>query len=179
MDYKESLRARVRLLKGLPLATVEKLVQNLTVNHGADELMRVLKGLGYQVGIISGGFEIAAKHLQKQLGLDFAFANALEIKAGVLTGEVRDPIIDAEMKAKLLTDVAAREGIPLEQTIAIGDGANDALMLAKAGLGIAFHAKATLKEVADTSLSSGGLDRILYLLGMSAKDVKDFLKNSG
>jgi phosphoserine phosphatase len=176
-DFRESLRQRVALLKGLKHSQVVELSKNLPLNDGAQDLMRVLKGLGYKVGIISGGFDIAADHLRKRLGLDFAYANKLEIIDGVLSGRVHDPIVDASMKAQLLTEIALRENIPLEQTIAIGDGANDALMLAKAGLGIAFHAKPQLKKMAATSVSSGGLERILYLLGMSAQDVEEFLLN--
>lgn len=175
-DFSESLRKRVHMLKGLAKARVDELAYNLVLNNGAEDLMRVLKGLGYKIGIISGGFNIAAEHLKQRFGLDFAYANELEVIDGVLTGRVHEPIIDAAMKARLLIEVAARENIPLEQTIAIGDGANDAMMLAKAGLGIAFHAKPQLKKVAATSVSSGGLERILYLLGMSGKDVEEFLR---
>lgn len=176
-DFSESLRRRVAMLKGLNKDRVDELANNLTLNEGAQDLMRVLKGLGYKVGIISGGFNFAAEHLKERLGLDFAYANKLEIIDGVLSGRVHEPIIDANMKAQLLIDIARRHNIPLEQTIAIGDGANDALMLAKAGLGIAFHAKPQLKKVAATSVSSGGLERILYLLGMSGKDVEEFLRD--
>lgn len=175
-DFAESLRQRVFMLKGLSLSRIVELTNNIPLNNGAENLMRVLKGLGYKIGIISGGFDIAADHLRERLNLDFAFANKLEINEGVLTGFVHTPIVDAPMKAQLLMSIANREKIPLEQTIAIGDGANDALMLAKAGLGIAFHAKPQLKKLAATSVSSGGLEGILYLLGMSARDVEDFLK---
>lgn len=174
-DFSESLKKRVAMLEGLSWQLVHELSTALPLNEGALELMRVLKGLGYKVGIISGGFNTAADHLRERLGLDFAYANQLEIEDGRLTGRVHPPIIDASMKANLLIEIANRENIPLEQTIAIGDGANDAQMLAKAGLGIAFHAKPQLKKVAATSVSSGGLERILYLLGMSAKDVEEFL----
>jgi len=174
-DFSESLRKRVALLKGLSKERVDALANKLALNEGAEDLMRVLKGLGYKIGIISGGFNFAAEHLKERLGLDFAYANKLEVIDGLLSGHVHEPIIDASMKAQLLIDIARCHNIPLEQTIAIGDGANDALMLAKAGLGIAFHAKPQLKKVAATSVSSGGLERILYLLGMSGKDVEEFL----
>ena len=175
-DFSESLRRRVGLLKGLSLEKCAGLAQSLPLNEGATELIGVLKGLGYKVGIISGGFTLAAKVLQETLRLDFAYANELHVKDGVLTGEVSEPIIDAEKKADLLTWIAHKEQIPLDQTIAIGDGANDALMLTRAGLGIAFHAKPVLKKIAATSVSTGGLDRILYLLGMSEQDRQEFLE---
>jgi phosphoserine phosphatase len=177
-DFSESLEKRVKMLKGLKESCVINLTRDLPLNPGAEDLMRVLKGLGYKIGIISGGFDIAAERLRERLNLDFAFANRLEISDGILTGAVHSPIVDAGMKARLLMHIAQRENIPLEQTIAIGDGANDALMLAKAGLGIAFHAKPQLKKLAATSVSSGGLERILYLLGMSGRDVQDFLAES-
>lgn len=175
LDFCESLRRRVALLKGLSLQSLRELVGELPLNPGAEELIAVLKGLGYKVGIISGGFDIAADLLKNRLGLDFAYANRLDVSGGVLTGKVIEPIVDAEKKADLLAWIAHKEQIPLEQTIAIGDGANDAFMLSRAGLGIAFHAKPVLKKAASASVSSGGLERILYLLGMNARDIKDFL----
>ncbi len=175
-DFCESLKKRVAFLKGLPCSYLIELAKNLPLDPGAKELITVLKGLGYKVGIISGGFRIAADTLKDMLGLDFAYANRLETREGVLTGQVIEPIVDAEKKADLLEWIAQKEQIPLEQTIAIGDGANDALMLSRAGLGIAFHAKPILKKAASTSVSSGGLDRILYFLGMSAQDIQEFLQ---
>jgi phosphoserine phosphatase len=175
-DFKESLKRRVSFLKGLESHRLEELAERLPLTDGAEPLIKVLKGLGYKVGIISGGFTVAAEKLKNRLGLDFAYANKLEIVDGRLTGKVDEPIVDAEKKADLLSWVAHKEGIPLEQTIAIGDGANDALMLAQAGLGIAFYGKPSLRKSADTSVSSGGLEKILYLLGMNAHDVEDFLR---
>ncbi len=175
MDFQESLRRRVQLLKGLSVDRLMEMAKRLPLNSGATELIQVLKGLGYRVGIISGGFDFAAGIFKEKLDLDFAYSNKLEIKAGALTGRVQGPIIDAQKKADLLCEVAEQEGIPLEQTVAIGDGANDALMLAKAGLGIAFYGKPQLRRAADTTVSSGGLERILYLLGMTEKDVQEFL----
>lgn len=174
-DFRESLKRRVELLAGLEVKHLEHLANHLPLSHGAVDLIKVLKGLGYKVGIISGGFSVAADKLKEMLGLDFAYSNRLEIVNGKLSGKVEGPVVDAEKKADLLAWVAHKEGIPLEQTIAIGDGANDALMLAQAGLGIAFHAKASLRKSADTSVSSGGLERILYLLGMNSHDVEEFL----
>ncbi len=166
LNYEESLRARVALLADMPMSLAHDIARNLPVTEGAEELLRVLRGLGYKTAVISGGFSFAAEALRQRLGLDYAFSNHLEVRDGRLTGRVLDPIVGPQRKADLLDALAQREGIPLEQTIAIGDGANDLLMLEKAGLGIAFHAKPRLREAADTSLSSGGLDRILYLLGL-------------
>lgn len=175
MPYEESLKQRVALLKDMPLADVLKVASDPPVTDGAPELLKVLRGLGYKTAVISGGFSFAAEALRARLGLDYAYSNQLEVKDGKLTGRVLEPIVGPQRKADLLDALAQREGIPLEQTIAIGDGANDLLMLEKAGLGIAFHAKQKLREAADTSLSSGGLDRILYLLGLRARDVREFL----
>ncbi len=176
LDFRASLNQRVALLRGLSLAQVNRVVSELRLTPGAEDLVRVLKSLGYQMGIISGGFEQAANHFRDKLGLDFAYANRLEIEDGKLTGRVLAPIVDANRKADLLDIIAQSKQIPLEQVIAIGDGANDALMLAKAGLGIAFHAKPILKQAADTTISAGGLDRILYLLGIHGKEIAEFLR---
>ncbi|MBT9555442.1 MAG: phosphoserine phosphatase SerB [Myxococcales bacterium] len=173
MNYEESLKARVALLAGMPMSLALDIANRLPVTDGAEELLRVLRGLGYKTAVISGGFSFAAEVLRQRLGLDYAYSNQLEVKDGRLTGRVFEPIVGPQRKADLLDALAQREGIPLEQTIAIGDGANDLLMLEKAGLGIAFHAKPRLREAADTSLSSGGLDRILYLLGLRARDVRE------
>jgi phosphoserine phosphatase len=176
MPYEESLRLRVAKLAGLPVSAVQKIVADLPLTEGAEDLLRVLKALGFKTAVISGGFSIAAEALRARLGLDYAFSNVLDVKDGKLTGKVHEPIVGPQRKADLLDALAQREGIPLDQTIAVGDGANDLLMLEKAGLGIAFHAKAKLKDAADTSLSNGGLDRVLYLLGLRARDVRAFLK---
>lgn len=175
LDFAESFKRRVALLEGFETAKFDALIQGLVLTPGARDLVKVLKSLGYQIGIISGGFEQAASYLKDQLGLDFAHANKLESKDGRLTGQVLMPIVDATRKADLLDIIAQSKQIPLEQTIAIGDGANDALMLAKAGLGIAYHAKPILKKSADTTISFGGLERILYLLGIHAREIHEFL----
>ena len=174
LDFAQTLKQRVKLLEGFETAKLDSLVRDLKLTPGARELVRVLKSLGYQIGIISGGFEQAASYLKEQLGLDFAYANKLEKHDGRLTGRVVGPIVDATRKADLLDMIAQSKQIPLEQTIAIGDGANDALMLAKAGLGIAYHAKAILRKSADTTISVGGLERILYLLGIHAREIHEF-----
>jgi phosphoserine phosphatase len=178
MPYEESLKLRVAMLQDMPLARVLEIASDPPVTEGAPELLRVLRGLGYKTAVLSGGFSFAADALKTKLGLDYAYANQLEVRDGKLTGRVLEPIVGPQRKADLLDAIAQREGIPLEQTIAIGDGANDLPMLEKAGLGIAFHAKQKLKDAADTSLSKGGLDRILYLLGLRARDVREFLEGT-
>jgi phosphoserine phosphatase len=133
----------------------------------------VLKRLGYRIAVISGGFSRAADALKRRLSLDYAFSNNLEIEGGKLTGKVSGPIVNAARKAELLELIAQLEGVVLDQVIAVGDGANDIMMLQKAGLGIAFRAKSKLREAADTSLSGAGLDAILYLLGISAREIRE------
>jgi phosphoserine phosphatase len=171
MDYDESLRQRVALLRGLDARVLHDLADNLPLTEGAETLLRVLKRLGYRTAVISGGFSVAAEALKKRLGIDFAWSNTLEIVDGKLTGRVLGPIVNAVRKAELLQELSEREGVPLDQVIAIGDGANDLLMLQKAGHGIAFHAKPKLREAAHTSISAMGLDAILYLLGITGRDV--------
>lgn len=175
LNYEASLIERVGLLEGLPYSAAEKLAGELPIMHGARELLKVLQKLGYKTAVISGGFTFAANALKAELGLDYAYANELEVKDGKLTGSVVGAIVTPERKAELLRSIAEREGIALEQTIAIGDGANDLKMLSTAGLGIAFHAKQKLKEAADTAVSAGGLDRMLYLLGLPRRDVEEVL----
>ncbi len=177
IDFEGSLRERVGLLKGLRYESVLKLAKELPVTDGVPELLRVLKKLGLKTGVISGGFMFAAETLKERLGLDYAYANRLEIKDGVLTGKVIDPVVTPQRKADLLQTIAQSEGISLDQTVAIGDGANDLTMLENASLGIAFCAKPKLKEAADTSVSAGGLDRVLYLLGLDARDIADALES--
>ena len=171
IDYDQSLRERVALLQGLSARVLHELAANLPLTEGAETLLRVLKRLGYRTAVISGGFSVAAEALQKRLGIDFAWSNTLEISAGQLTGRVLGPIVNAQRKAEILEELSRREGVPLDQVIAIGDGANDLLMLQKAGHGIAFHAKPKLREAAHTAISAMGLDAILYLLGITGRDV--------
>jgi phosphoserine phosphatase len=173
MDYDESLRQRVGLLKGLDVAVLDKIAADLPLTDGAETLVRVLKRLGYRIAVISGGFSRAADALKRRLDLNYAYSNNLEVQGGKLTGRVVGPIVNAQRKAELLETIAQAEGVLLDQVIAVGDGANDALMLDRAGLGIAFHAKPKLREAADTSLSSSGLDAILYLLGISARELQE------
>ena len=173
MDYDESLRQRVALLRGLEVGVLDRIAANLPLTEGAEVLVRALRRLGYRVAVLSGGFSVAAAALRDRLGLDWAHSNELEVKDGRLTGRVVGPIVNAQRKAELLETIAAREGILLDQVIAVGDGANDLLMLEKAGLGIAFRAKPRLREAADLSISAAGLDAILYLLGLTEEEIAE------
>lgn len=175
MPYEQSLVERVALLRGMSLEAVMRIAGDPPVMDGAPELLSALRALGLKTAVISGGFSFAADALKTRFGLDYAYSNQLEVKEGKLTGRVLDPIVGPQRKADLLDALAQREGIPLEQTVAVGDGANDLLMIEKAGLGIAFHAKPKLRAAADTSLTQGGLDRILYLLGLRAREVRELL----
>lgn len=175
LDFEQSLRERVAQLEGLDYGRVQALGRELPLTQGAESMIRVLRVLGYKTAVVSGGFTFAAHALKERLGLDYVYANQLEVSGGRLTGRVLEPIVGPQRKADLLDAIAQGEDIALEQTIAIGDGANDLSMLERAGLGIAFHAKPKLVQAADTSVSAGGLDRILYLLGMRARDVSEVL----
>jgi phosphoserine phosphatase len=171
LDFQESLRARLRTLKGLPVSVLEELAERLPITEGAERLISTLRSLGYQTAILSGGFTFFGERLKQELGIDYVYANELETRDGALTGEVLGPIVDGPRKAELLREIAAKEGIRIEQVIAVGDGANDLPMLEAAGLGIAFHAKPKVKAHAEQSLSTLGLDAILYLIGMSDREV--------
>ncbi|MEP6654013.1 MAG: phosphoserine phosphatase SerB [Myxococcales bacterium] len=173
MDYDESLRQRVALLAGLDVKALDRIANDLPLTEGAETLIRVLKRLGFRTAVISGGFSRAADALKRRLGIDYAFSNNLEIEGGKLTGKVVGPIVNAQRKAELLELIAQLEGVLLDQVIAVGDGANDVLMLEKAGLGIAFRAKTKLREAADTTISASGLDAILYLLGISGRELQE------
>lgn len=165
IDFNESFRRRVRLLKGLDESVLEGIAENLPVTEGAERLFSTLNSLGFKTAILSGGFTYFARHLQKKLGITTIHANELDIVDGKVTGEVKGKIVDGQRKAELLKEIAQTEGIRLEQVIAVGDGANDLPMLNLAGLGIAFRAKPIVKETAEHSISTLGLDGILYLLG--------------
>ncbi|MEE8167229.1 MAG: phosphoserine phosphatase SerB, partial [Myxococcota bacterium] len=172
LDFRESLEKRVALLEGLSEETLYEIADRLPLTPGAERLVQTLRSLGYRTAILSGGFSIFGERLQKQLGIDFVFANRLEIKAGRLTGRVEGEVVDGQRKADLLRQLAKQEGIRIEQTIAVGDGANDLPMLDAAGLGIAFHAKPRVKASAEQVISNLGLDGILYLIGMSDREVQ-------
>ena len=170
LDFKASFRERMALLKGLPVTVLEEIGQSLRLTEGAETLIAQLRRLGYKTAILSGGFSYFAEDLQKRLGIDYVYANALPVKDGLVTGEVLEPIVDGERKALLLRELAQREGISLEQTIAVGDGANDLPMLSIAGLGVAFRAKPLVKQSAKQAISTLGLDGILYLLGFRDRE---------
>jgi phosphoserine phosphatase len=171
IDFGESFRRRMALLEGLEESVLAGVAERLPITDGAERLIGTLKQLGYKVAILSGGFTYFAEHLQRLLGIDYVYANHLEFRNGRLTGKVSGPIVDGARKAELLREIAASEGIRLEQVIAVGDGANDLPMLSIAGLGIAFHAKPLVKEQARHSIATVGLDGILYLLGMRDRDL--------
>ncbi|MCK6603217.1 MAG: phosphoserine phosphatase SerB [Bacteroidetes bacterium] len=173
LDYRESLRRRLSLIKGLPETELASIAQGLELNEGAERLISILKSLGYKTAIISGGFTFFGNFLASKLGIDYVFANELEIRDGKVTGEVTGDIIDARKKAECLKQIAEQESISLEQVIAVGDGANDLPMLAAAGLGIAFRAKPLVRKSADQALSSIGLDGILYLIGVRDRELTD------
>jgi phosphoserine phosphatase len=173
LDFAASFRERLALLKGLPEAVLADIGDSLRLTEGAETLFSELRRLGYKTAILSGGFSYFAKQLQAKLGIDYVFANELQIVDGVVTGVAVEPIVDAQRKADLLRELAAKEGLRLEQTIAVGDGANDLPMLAIAGLGVAFRAKPLVKQSAKQAISTLGLDGILYLLGFRDRDGLD------
>lgn len=171
LDFAQSLQQRVSLLAGLPESALAEVRDSLALTPGARTLVRTLKRLGYLVAIVSGGFSQVTDGLVADLGLDFAAANTLEVADGRLTGRLVGEIVDRPGKAAALVRFAAAAGVPLAQTIAIGDGANDLDMLGKAGLGVAFNAKPVVREAADTALNVPYLDAILYLLGISRDEI--------
>jgi phosphoserine phosphatase len=172
LDFEESLRARVRLLAGLDVDAIERARRRIRLTPGARTFVATLQRLGAKVAIISGGFTPFTDWLQAELQLDHAYANVLETRDGVLTGELLGDVVDRGRKAALLSRIAADEGIPLSQTVAIGDGANDLDMLAAAGLGIAFNAKPIVRRQVGTTVSVPYLDAILFMLGLRGRDVE-------
>ncbi|MFG3179733.1 phosphoserine phosphatase SerB [[Kitasatospora] papulosa] len=172
LDFEQSLHARVALLAGLDVSVVEKVRAEVRLTPGARTLIRTLKRLGYQVGVVSGGFTQVTDDLKERLGLDFASANTLEVIDGRLTGRVVGDIVDRAGKARLLRSFAEQAGVPLAQTVAIGDGANDLDMLNTAGLGVAFNAKPVVREAAHTAVNVPFLDTVLYLLGITREEVE-------
>ena len=166
LDFAASLRERVALLAGLDAATLDSVRESLRLTPGARTLVRTLKRLGYKCGIVSGGFTTVIKPLADSLGIDYVAANTLEVADGRLTGRVLDPIVDRDGKTEALRTFARAAGVPLSQTVAVGDGANDLGMIGAAGLGVAFNAKPVVRDAADTAVSVPYLDTILYLLGI-------------
>lgn len=172
LDFAESLSARVKLLAGLPSSVIEEVRAEITLTPGAKTLIATLQKLGHSVAVVSGGFTNVIAPLIAELGVTHFRANTLSIENGKITGEVTGEIIDRAGKATALRDFAALEGVALEQTVAIGDGANDLDMIAIAGLGIAFNAKPAVKAAADSSVSAPYLDSVLYLLGITREDIE-------
>ena len=170
LDFRASFTERLALLHGLPESALAEIGAQLRLTEGAEVLFTELKRLGYKTAILSGGFTYFARQLQARLGIDYVFANELQIVDGQLTGVAVEPIVDAQRKADLLRQLAEQEGLRLEQTIAVGDGANDLPMLGLAGLGVAFRAKPLVKQSAKQAISTLGLDGILYLLGYRDRD---------
>ena len=171
IEFQESFRRRVALLKGLPESHVHELVGKVPLAEGAERLIGTLKTLGYKTAILSGGFTFFARHLQERFGIDYVHANELEFADGVVTGEVSGWIVDGLRKAALLEEIAQQEKISLEQVVAVGDGANDLPMLNLAGMGIAFRAKPLVRQSAGHSLTQLGLDGLLYLIGVRDRDL--------
>jgi phosphoserine phosphatase len=170
LDFRASFKERLALLKGLDVKVLDDIGASLRLTEGAETLFAELKRLGYKTAILSGGFTYFARQLQTRLGIDYIFANELEVVDGKCTGVAVEPIVDAQRKADLLRELASKEGLSLEQTIAVGDGANDLPMLAIAGLGVAFRAKPLVKQSARQSISTLGLDGVLYLLGFRDRE---------
>ena len=173
LDFSASLQARVALLKGLPVSVIDEVRAQILLTPGARTLVETLKKLGHSVAVVSGGFTEVIEPILKDLSITHYRANALGVDNGLLTGLVEGPIIDRAAKAQALRDFAALESVNLEQTIAIGDGANDLDMIAIAGMGIAFNAKPAVKAVADSSVSAPFLDSVLYLLGISREEIEE------
>lgn len=171
LDFESSLRERVRLLAGQPEEVIAAAYDELILTEGAETFIRTLKTLGYRVAIVSGGFTSFTDRLRDLLDIDYAYANTLEIRRGILTGELLGPIVDRGAKGSLLVELAEKEGISLEQVVAVGDGANDLDMLTAAGLGVAFCAKSVVREVADTTVSTPHLEAVLFLLGVRGEEI--------
>ena len=165
IDFCESFRQRCALLKGLDVSVMQEIAENLPITEGVDRLMRILKKVGFKIAILSGGFTYFGNYLKQKYNIDYVYANELEVENGKLTGRYVGDIVDGKRKAELLRIIAQVENVDIRQTVAVGDGANDLPMISIAGLGIAFHAKPKVKATAKQSISTIGLDGILYFLG--------------
>lgn len=165
LDFKEALTHRVQLLKGMPVELMEAIAENLALTPGTEELLTTLKAMGYKTALISGGFTFFTDRLKERLNFDYAFANELDIDDGKLTGRLKGEIIDAEGKGRIITELAEKENITTDNIVAVGDGANDQIMIKNAGLGIAFNAKDLLKKISDGTLSKTNIIGILNVLG--------------
>jgi phosphoserine phosphatase len=172
-DFEESLRQRVALLKGLREEALAELREEMRLSEGVEELVTTLKWLGYKLGIVTGGFDYFAEHLKDKLGFDLVHANRLELRDGALTGRVIGEIVDASRKAQIVNQACRGLGIPLDQIVVVGDGANDSLMLGQAGLSIAYNAKKALDGVASAALGKTRLTHILHLLGITEEDISE------
>jgi len=172
LDFVQALAERVALLKGLPMSTLDEVHGRIQYTPGARSMVKVLQAMGYRIGILSGGFTHFTDRFKDELGLDYAFANTLEVVDDRLTGRTLGPVVDGARKAALVKEIAAREGVRLDQVIAVGDGANDLPMMGLAGLGIAFNAKPRVREQAPTSINRKGLDTILFLLGVREEEIE-------
>ena len=170
LDFQGSFRRRVAMLKGLPVSALQQVIDTVPLMDGAERLITTLKKLGYKTAILSGGFTFMGRELQRRLGIDYLHANELDIADGIVTGEVKTEIVDGARKAHYLAEIARAEGLTMDQVIAVGDGANDLPMLRLAGLGIAFRAKPLVRQSARQSISTMGLDGILYLLGVRDRE---------
>jgi len=171
IDFSESLRARVSLLKGLKIKNLESIAKTVKLTKGSEELVAALKEMGFKVALLSGGFSFFTDVLKKRLGFDYAFGNELEIKEGRLTGRIKGRIIDAKRKAEVLDEICRKEGVTRDEVVAVGDGSNDRIMVANAGLGIAFNAKEILKKVADGAITKDHMKGVLYCLGITDRDL--------
>lgn len=171
IEFKEALRQRVQLLKGLPVSVLEEVAKGMQLTSGTYELISTLKAMGFKLALISGGFKFFAERLKEHLGFDYIYANDLEIKDGALTGRIKGRIIDRETKGKIVQEIAVKEGLTREEIVAVGDGANDEIMLKNAGLGIAFNASELLQKVADGRITNSNLLGLLYCLGATNRAV--------
>ena len=173
IDFQESFQRRLSLLEGLSEEKAFEVLKGIDLNPGAEKLVKTLQYFGYKIGIISGGFQYVGDWLRDRLGLDYVYANSMEIEGGYATGKVLGEIVDADRKAALLKKIVDEEAITIEQSIAVGDGANDLPMLNLAGLGVAYHAKLKVRASSDNAISNFGLDAILYLIGFSDRDIDE------